>query len=100
MASGLQHAGTTPPDRPEHLPPPNPVPVDCAAAHALVPPEQILVGAEAANRVLAAEAPRAHTQVTEVLAGVASMDKLPIEHTADPVLADDQVAEPKIAVQD
>src|SRR5581483_4130288 len=62
-------------------------------------PEQILVGPEATDRVLAAKAPRAHTHVAKVLERVASVDEFPVEHCPDPVLADDQVAEAKVAVE-
>src|SRR5690348_11751073 len=99
MAPRLEHAGAAPPHRPEHFPPANPLAIDGAAADALVTPEQVLVGTEATDRTVAAEAPGPHAEVAEILGRVAPMDELPIQHGPDPVLSHDQVAEAEVAVQ-
>src|ERR1700683_4107833 len=99
MPPCLEHAGAAPPDGAEHLPPADRLAVDRRTADALVPGEQVLVGADPADWFIPAEAPSAHAQVAEVLHRVAAMDELPVEHGPDPVLADDQVAVAEVAVE-
>src|ERR1700759_1763067 len=99
MAPSLLHADASPPHRSEHLPPADLRGVHVATADALVPAEQILVGSKPAHRLLAAEPPRAHAQIAEVLERVAPVNELPVEHGSDAGLPDHQGPQAKIAVK-
>ena len=67
-------------------------------ARRLVGGEQIGDGAEAADLAGAAEAPGRRTQPADVLGRVASVGELPIEHAAQAVGPDEQVAHAEVAV--
>ena len=64
--------------------------IDLPPADSLIGAEQIVVGAEAADRKLTAKPPRAHAQVSEILAGVASVNELPVEYPTDAGFSDDR----------
>src|SRR3954463_11385511 len=78
---GLVHAAPAPPHGAVDLPPADDFEVDPPAADACVACEQILVGAEAADRPGAPEAPGAHAEVAEVLHRIPPGGEVPVPET-------------------
>jgi len=64
----------------------------------LVRLEERLQLAEPAHVLGRAEPPRSCAEPAEVLRGVAGVRELPVEHGAEPLGADEEVAEPEVAV--
>src|SRR5215218_184430 len=100
VAPCLPHAADAPPHGAVQLPPAHDLRVHRAAADPLVAAEEVGVGTEAADRVVGAEAPRAHAEIAEILHRVAAMHVLPIEHRTNAVRSDDEVAVAEVAVEE
>ena len=74
--------------------------IDLAAARRLVAGEQVLARAEAAHRRIGAEAPRVDADPAQVLHRIAQVRALPVEHGAQAVGADHDVAVAEVAVDE
>src|SRR5579871_3741776 len=96
----LHHADAhyAPSQRAHHFPERHAIRIDVAACR-LVAREQFLARAESADRLVdLAEAPGVDADPAEILHGIAEMGKLPVEHRAYAVRADDEIAMAEIAV--
>src|SRR5580692_8226181 len=70
-----------------------------AAAHRLVSGKQVFARPEAADRLVdLAKAPGVDADPAEILHGVAKMRKLPVQHRAQTLGADDEIAVAEIAM--
>src|ERR1039458_524312 len=99
-AKALHHAAAhqAPAQRSHHFPEHDRERIDAAAGR-FVTGEQFLTRAEAADRLVdLAEAPGIDADPSEVLHRVAKMRELPVQHGANAVGTDDEVAVPEIAV--
>src|SRR5699024_5567296 len=92
----LHDAHDPPLQRAEDLPPPQRLEVDVVA----VPGGQLLVGPEAADGQVDAEAPRLHAEPAEVLHRVAGVGQLPVEDGPHALGTDHEVAVAEVAVDD
>src|SRR5260370_11056461 len=72
--------------------------IDGNAAGALICGKKVLTRSEATDRPAAPEPPGADAKPTEIHHWIAKLGQLPIEHAADAVFIDDQVAHPEVAV--
>src|SRR5947208_15325858 len=98
-APRLHHADDRPLAVPEHLPPAHRRRVDGRAAGARVGGEELLALAEAADRLrVRAEAPRAHAEPAQILHRIADVGELPVEHGAQALGTEDDVADAEVAV--
>ncbi len=96
--AGADHG---PLDVAERRPPAHPAGIGPRPPGGLVGGQERLQLAEPGDReIVVAEPPRADRQPGEVLGRVARVAKLPVDHRGEPVLIDDQVAEPEVAVDE
>src|SRR6266404_9227223 len=99
-AKPLHHAAAhhAPAQRAHHFPEFYPLGID-AATGGFIAREQFLTRAKAADRLVdLPKAPGIDADPAEILHGVAEMRELPIEHRAQPIGADDEIAVAEIAV--
>src|SRR5215469_12557529 len=90
----------SPAQRAEYLPPAQLVQGDVGPARGAVGSQQFFPAAQSSGWRGGAEAPRFDAEPAEVLGRVAGMDKFPVDDGAQRVRADDEVAEPQVAVDD
>src|SRR5438132_12351715 len=93
-AKTLHHAAAhdAPAQRTHHFPEHHSDRIDLAAGF-LIAREQFLAGAETADRLVdLAEAPGVDADPAEILHRIAEMRELPVQHRADAIGADDEVA--------
>ena len=82
-----------------HLPPAELVERDLPPTGLLVGTEQLLTGSAAERRSIdGAEAPGPYAHPAEVLGAVPGVHRLPIDHSAKPLLTDDQIRQAEISV--
>jgi len=74
--------------------------IDGGPARPFVGADELIDRAEAADGERRAEAPGLHAQPAEILQRIPEMGELPVEHGADAVGTDDQVAVTEVAVDD
>src|SRR5216684_5492890 len=84
----------------ERLPVANVLRIDGKSTGALVSGVEVLARSEAPDRPAAAEPPGADTQPAEIHHRIAKLGQFPIEHAADAIFIDDQIAHPEVAVHD
>jgi hypothetical protein len=100
MRLGLLQADDSPAQRAEYLPPAQLVKGDLGSARGAVGGQQLFPAAQPGGRRGRAEPPRLDAEPAEVLGWVASVDEFPVDDGAQRVRADDEVAEPQVAVDD
>ena len=94
---GLVQADDPPAERAEDLPPAQLGQADIGPARGPVGGQQLLARAQADRRARP-EPPRLHAQPAKVLARAARVHLLPVDDRVQRLRADDQVAEPQVAV--
>src|SRR5260370_16121898 len=72
--------------------------IDGNAAGALICGKEVLTRSEATDRPAAPEPPGADAKPAEIHHRIAKLGQLPIEHAADAVFTNDQIAHPEVAV--
>src|SRR6266566_4243627 len=99
-AKALHHAAAhhPPAQRAHHFPEHDAIGID-AAARRLIAGEQLLARAKAADRLVdLAKTPGADADPAQILHGIAGMRELPVQHGADAVGADDEIAMAEITM--
>ena len=97
---GLLHTDDSPAQRAEYLPPAQLVKGDLGPARGAVCSQQLFLAAQPGGGRGRAETPRLDAEPAEVLGRVAGVDEFPVDDGAQRVRADDEVAEPQVAVDD
>src|SRR5258706_3911767 len=99
-AKPLHHAAAhhAPAQRAHHFPEFYPLGIDATAGR-LVSGKQLVARAKAADRLVdLAKSPGIDADPPKILHGIAEMRELPIEHRAQPIGADDEIAVAELAV--
>ena len=98
---GLASADHRPLDVSHRLPPAQPLGIGPSAAGRLVGGQERLRLPQPGDReIVVAEAPGAQREPGQVLGRIAGVAELPVDHRREPVLVDDQIAEPEVPVHE